>query len=178
MKKIILLLSVITLFSCSKEGVETLNEENIATNDTSSRRLDPTEGVTGGGCVDLIAGQNIVVGTVCVDLIGDQIEVTYTTTGDWELDLTHLYVGDCEARPANNPGNPLIGQFPYSEAHANGTTTFTYSVDEAVAGCFGCVAAHAEVSNSTGQHETAWGNGDPYGGNSWAMYFPYDLCPE
>ncbi len=173
MKKIILLLSVITLLSCSKEGVETLNEENIATENNTIRRDGPTTDVLGTVTTELIAGQNTIVGTVTVDYDGTNVTVTYETINGWELDLTHLWLGVCEDRPANNPGNPLIGQFPYSESHANGTTSYTYTLDPAEVGTCGCVAAHAEVTNSNGQTETAWGNGDPYGGNSWAMYFQF-----
>lgn len=172
MKKIILLLSVITLFSCSKDSVETLNVENAATNDTNSRRLDPTDGVV-TNTTDLIAGQNIVVGTVTVQYDGINVVVTYDTINGWELDETHLWVGVCEERPANNPGNPLIGQFPYAATHSGGTTSYTYTLDPAEVGICGCVAAHAVVTNTNGQSETAWGNGNPYGGSSWAMYFEF-----
>ena len=111
------------------------------------------------------------IGTVDVYTDGTTVTVTYTITdSDWTLELTHLWIGDCTDLPTNNPGNPIIGQFPYSESHP-GATTFSYEI--AVSTLDGiaeiCVAAHAEVIGTTS--ETAWADGTSFPGNSWAMYF-------
>lgn len=177
--KITLLLVVIfSVTSCSKEPFEQINEENAVTTQTkpTTERRDDPDPYSDPIVTDLIAGQNEIVGTVTVESDGNYITVTYNTINGWEIDATHLYVGACEDRPANNPGNPLIGHFPYASTHPGGTTDFTYTLDSAEVGCSGCVAAHAEVSNISGGSETAWANGLPYGGNSWAMYFEYDFC--
>jgi len=162
------------LISCSKEDVASLEEANASQNTFQDRRDGAISGI-GDPTTDLIAGQTIDVGSVDVTYDGTYIYVTYTTENGWELDETHLYIGDCEERPANNPGNPLIGQFPYAEEHDNGTTSYTYVLDASEIGISGCVAAHAVVSDGTGNSETAWGDGQPYGGNSWAMFFYYDF---
>ena len=179
MKKITLLLvTIVTLTSCSKESVEQLSEEALTSNPintTNDRREEPGPSID-PIVTDLIAGQNEIVGTVTVETDGTTINVTYNTINGWEIDATHLYVGDCESRPANNPGNPLIGQFPYKEIHNSGTTEYMYSISSAEVGCSGCVAAHAEVRDINGGTETAWADGLPYGGSSWAMYFEYNFC--
>ncbi|WP_131811158.1 hypothetical protein [Aequorivita soesokkakensis] len=121
-----------------------------------------------------MAGQHYDSGNVEVAIDGENLLVTYTMEGDWVLNATHLFVGECSERPANKSGNPKIGHFPYAATHAQGTTSYTYSIPIAsLPNCL-CIAAHAEVSGPSG-NETAWGAGLPYGGNSWAMYFEYCL---
>lgn len=175
--KITLILAIcIGLFSCSVD-----NEEIIVPSPTADLETpgggdpDPTFCTIS---TDLIAGQNILVGTVDVtyDSGNSTITVTYTTTGGWTLEESHLWVGECAERPSNNPGNPLIGQFPYSEEHT-GETTYSYILDMTTENLdtIGCVAAHAVVNGSNGENETAWADGLAYGGNSWAMYFEYDF---
>lgn len=169
----LLLLVSLVMASCSVENEETYLNENTANLETP-----PDPGPTGGEIictetetVDLIAGQNMTIGTVSVTLDGDTVTVTYTITDpDWTLELTHLWIGDCNDLPTNNPGNPLIGQFPYSENHP-GATTFTYEIDLSTLpeDVEICVAAHAEVIGTTS--ETAWADGTSFPGNSWATYF-------
>jgi len=170
-KLLIFVLTCTFIVSCSKETDNELLQNNKTENVIVSRE-GPTP--TSGFCtqVDLIAGQNYDSGNVEVAIEGENLLVTYTMEGDWLLKATHLYVGDCSERPANNPGNPLIGQFPLAETHPAGTTTFTYSISIATLPDCLCIAAHAEVSGPSG-NETAWANGLPYGGSSWAMYFEY-----
>lgn len=124
--------------------------------------------------VDLIAGQNIDVGSVTVTLDGDTVIVTYETDGDWSIDETHLFVGDLADLPTNGGGNPRIGHFPHNESHTAGTTTVIVSTIELLPGECAYVAAHAVVGNSSGQEETAWGDGEPIGGNNWSMMF--EVC--
>lgn len=174
MKKIILLVSVITLWSCSKESPMGVDETETLYENTSpqTRRSENTEPVA---TVNLIAGQNTIVGEVSLTLDGSTLWVTYETYENWTITETHLYLGDCENRPQNRPGNPLVGQFPYSGEHATGTQTVLYPFDVNSINQTGCIAAHAVVKNNSGGTETAWGEGNPYGGNQWAMYFQYDL---
>ena len=49
---------------------------------------------------DLIAGQNLDAGTVTVSVVDGNI-VVYTSDGDWQIDETHLYIGD--GGPAHYP---------------------------------------------------------------------------
>ncbi|MCW5520533.1 hypothetical protein J1N09_11820 [Aureitalea sp. L0-47] len=173
-------LVTILLFSCSPENEDFVQNDAVENFEIIIIDGGVTGDPTATTCTettDLIAGQNTVVGTVDItyDPANDTYTITYTTENGWELEETHLWVGDCANRPANNPGNPLIGQFPFSESHTGGTTTFTYTIDGANLNTIGCLAAHASVDGPNGENETAWGNGLPYGGNSWAMYFEYDF---
>jgi hypothetical protein len=126
--------------------------------------------------VDLYAGQTIPSGTVSFSLAGDILTVTYTTSGDWRLQETHLdVVGDfCDFPTAGND-NPKVGQFAYSETHDD-VTTYTYEVD--VSGLEGVppylVAAHAVVDDGE-REETAWADGCPFTerGN-WATFAVFD----
>lgn len=176
MKKItLILIACISLLSCSKDS------EEIILQDEGQQRLDPTA----TNCytpVNLIAGQNYIAGIVSYQIVDANLVVTYTTSDGWQINATHLYVGDCDAIPTNNPGNPRIGQFPYKSTEPDGTTevVWTISIDEFPA-C-GCIAAHAEVAlidPTTGnviQSETAWADGEQLPGSSWAMAFDY--CVE
>jgi hypothetical protein len=170
----LLMLLFATISSCTVETTEDLISQEITTEINTDRLVVNSDGPVFCTEVDLIAGQNYDAGNVSVSKDGDNLIITYQTEGDWTLDATHLYVGDCELRPANNPGNPLIGHFPYAASHPAGTTTYTYTIDTSnMPDCI-CIAAHAEVSSPNGS-ETAWADGEPYGGNSWAMYFSYCL---
>jgi len=168
----LLLLVSLVMASCSVENEETYLNENTANLETPPDP-DPTGGVPiecTNATVNLIAGQNMIIGTVSVTLDGETVIVVYETDGNWTLELTHLWIGDCTDLPTNNPGNPIIGQFPYSESHP-GATTFTYEIDVSTLpqNVEICVAAHAEVIGTTS--ETAWAEGTSFPGNSWAMYF-------
>ena len=72
----------------------------------------------------LYAGQHIDVGTVSVWDDSINLYVEYTTTGDWEMIETHLYVG--KTNPEELTSAP--GQFPYSEEHDPADTTYTYTI--------------------------------------------------
>lgn len=172
-------------FSCQKTGIDELTPVNNSTQaKTGNGKIanrDPGENGCTPTTVSLIAGQHIDAGSVTVTNDANYIYVTYTTTGNWVITQTHLYVGACNGIPVNNSGNPKIGQFPYSGTHAN-LTTYTYQVPiSALNGC-GCIAAHAVVKELDGngntiQTQTAWGNGTQITpGGSWAMKFEYCIC--
>ncbi len=174
---LMLFMGISLLISCSQDN-ETLEIYNVTTEIDTSRRLDNEE--TGGGIsdasVDLMAGQNTDSGSVTVSDVDGLIDVTYQTEGNWTITETHLYIGSQEDMPANNPGNPRIGQFPYSGEHETGTTFVSYNdLNTIPVGECVWVAAHAVVLNTvTGQEETAWAFGEDIPGNSWAMYF--EVC--
>ena len=126
-------------------------------------------GQTDTSCtVDLIAGQNYLAGSVDIVRNGDSVTVYYSTTGNWYMTQTHLYVGDCGAIPMTRGNNPKVGHFPYGDETLNNATSASYTIYMPDS-CF-CVAAHAVVSNGT-QTETAWGDGIDMGGKQWATYF-------
>jgi len=129
--------------------------------------------------VTLFAGQTIDVGTITIGNDADFLYVTYTTTGSWYLDQTHLYVGSFEGAPTSN-GNPIPGQFPYkTDPHSPRVQEFTYTIPlaELLSSCF-IVASHAAVvkldeGGNVIQSETAWGAGDNFPGRNWATYSTY-----
>lgn len=125
--------------------------------------------------VNLIAGQNYEIGTVTIDVDGDNLIVTYSTTGDWVLHATHLHITNCEEGgfPVTGANNPKIGLFDYANEHEAGTTQVTYTIDIGDISGELCFAAHAEADGPS--EETAWAEGEDFGGNSWAMYFQADL---
>ena len=168
------------MIGCSQEGIQNETQENLAT-ENNERRENPDDSgdpdpIGGDYETDLMAGQHTDSGNVIVSETSGNLDVTFETEGDWIILETHLYVGSQEDMPANNPGNPRIGQFPYKTDHGDGVTTFTYSnLGELAVGECTWVAAHAVVYNTvTNQEETAWGDGADIPGNSWAMYF--EVC--
>lgn len=164
----LLLLITVLLTACSVEN-DTVIEESITADRVIGTSSDPVLCTQ----TDLIAGQNQIIGTVSVFTDGNTVTVCYDVIAGWTLDATHMYIGDCAERPANNPGNPIIGQFPYSSEH-QGETKVCYEIDQSTlpSGVI-CVAAHAEAEGTSS--ETAWGCCIPYGGSSWAMYFEVNV---
>ena len=130
---------------------------------------------------DLVADQNITVGTVSVWNDASTLYVRYLTTGDWLINESHLAVEENIADiPQTGNNNPKPGKFEFSNETA--TTDYTYEIPNAWAvNATVYIAAHAEVVvlNETGaviQDETAWGNGTDFNeGRTWAMYFNYTI---
>ena len=54
--------------------------------------------------------------------------VTFTTTGDWVMDESHVYVGDCGDIPLSGGCNPQFGQFPYSVDHVPPVQSYVYEI--------------------------------------------------
>lgn len=183
--KAFLLSLVLLFFGCNIENLENLEDQiltekkslkkskdfNVEESNSSSNSILDEHCYT----VKLIAGQHHEIGTVTIDVEGNILTVTYTTNSDWVLDATHLHITSCEEDgfPITGANNPKIGHFDYSSEHQEGTTEVTYIID--IGDVIGelCFAAHAEVNGPS--EETAWAEGDDFGGNSWAMYFEADL---
>ncbi|MCX4240477.1 hypothetical protein [Paraliomyxa miuraensis] len=153
-------------------------------------------------CVPLYAGQTIDAGSVCVSIDNTVdtsaqcgagatgvMNVTYQTTGGWEIVEAHLAVGDeLSDIPANKKGNPQIGHFPYASGASGTSRNFAVplcelDLDGADTACDpvnAYLAAHAAVrkakANGTYQNETAWGDGERIvTKGSWAEYFNMTL---
>lgn len=149
-------------------------------------------GVSVAECVDLLAGQHILVGEVCVENDGEKLSVTYTTIDGWYLTETHLAVsadmpggGEWTHRSnrwQNPSGNPAPGRFPYKADHDPAVTSYTYTIHlDDISGGVGpddvlSIAAHAAVAYGDDWEESAWGAGDRLvkRGN-WATYFQYTV---
>jgi hypothetical protein len=128
---------------------------------------------------NIMAGQNIVAGTITVVEDWDLLTctVTYQLYTGWSFKEVQLYVGTCEGIPVNRAGEPRIGLFPYKKTNfAAGVQTWLVTVplsglptDEVF------IAAHCSIISSiTGQTETGWGQGSQINdGGSWAMKFSH-----
>ena len=131
----------------------------------------------------LYAGQNIEVGTVYVWNDEENLYVKYVITdSDWCLTETHIHVGEKlkDFPLAGHSGNPIPGQFDYSDPH-DCVSDYEYviplkwEVDDEL-----LIAAHAIVEKWVDDElideETAWGFGPRFTeqGN-WATYFIYTV---
>lgn len=141
--------------------------------------------------VDLIAGQNTDAGDVHVWHDTEYFYVEYSTDDGWMLSETHLAFsvdetpsdGICDIGdiPQTKKGNPIPGQFPYSDSYDPLTDHAEYKVAFSDLGfSFGeeiCIAAHAVVEktvNGVTTEQTGWGDGKGFPGKNWAMYFCYE----
>lgn len=141
--------------------------------------------------VALLAGQTLDVGMVNTTCDGTNLSVKYTTENGWTLNETHLAIaGDFTEIPTTKKGNPIPGQFDYSEEHPSGVAEFTYTIPLAdlglEAGDTVYIAAHADVQQEVEGdegimllEEGAWGAGDRFvtKGN-WATYFTCEIPVE
>lgn len=178
MKRILISLCALVLGACVDE---------MATRDDPATVTAPyTVTVEGEGCVALVAGQHIDVGTVCTTVVGDALRFTYHTTNGWLLHEAHLWVG-LTAPTDNIPP----GQCPYVDDTMTPVDTFSFDVPLAVFGfdptleCVPTTAyamAHAAVLHYTNGcldgEETAYGQGPAMPGDNWAMYFTVSLTCE
>jgi len=132
----------------------------------------------------LLAGQNHLAGNLQLWNDANNLYVTYNTTGGWFLKKVHLYVGQCDAIPTNNGGNPMIGQFPFAQQFSPLSSSHTFTIPlETLSACL-CISAHAELAltdqnGNIVQCETGWAGDIPFGGKSWAKKINYCIqdCP-
>jgi hypothetical protein len=143
--------------------------------------------IPGTSCVSLLAGQTSVAGSVCAVIDGDDLVLTYSTSGDWRLYEAQLWAGlSILSMPQTNSGNPKVGLFPFKSGALGGVSTFSFRVRlstfglsssmEVCAPVTGYVVAHAVVKRPLAgegeQSETAYGEGTRLvqKGN-WATWF-------
>lgn len=134
--------------------------------------------------VTLFAGQTIDVGTVVIANDGENLCVTYRTSGDWYLTGNHLDIAlSPEEIPQTRTGNPRPGQFSYSHELTTPVQMdehcFTLAELGYQPGAVLYVAAHSQVirmeNGSAVQSETAWGDGLPFPGSNWATYMEHTI---
>ncbi|MEF8881163.1 MAG: hypothetical protein V5A34_01400 [Halapricum sp.] len=133
-------------------------------------RLDLTIEYVPTCTVDLLAGQDIDVGSVSITgPEDDDLTVTYETNGDWYLSETHLeVVNDPAEFPTAGNNNPKVGQFEYGQTYGPGMQTDSFTVDVSDLEAPYHVAAHAVV-----YHVDCGTAGDP---SFWASSVAdYDL---
>ena len=103
--------------------------------------------------IDLVAGQNEVIGNVTVEQVGDDLVVTYNiTVAGWCLTTTHLYVGS-EPAQRHSPG-----RFPYKHENLDCVTVDVFTISD-IDGDTVYIAAHADASFSTDNDTIPLGDG-------------------
>ncbi len=137
--------------------------------------------------IPLIAGQDEEIGYVEVsnDTANLYFRFVITEPG-WEVIESHIaFDTDPDNIPQTGSGNPKVGHFPYSDndgVYAPIAIPSAWTLPTTI-----FIAAHAVVRYTDPcdpcivREETAWGMGEtcqgqdsiPFGGNSWAEYFPY-----
>jgi len=96
----------------------------------------------GAGQCDISKGT--LVGTVTVNYDGSTANVTFTTTGIYEMVETHLYVGS-DILPMNNGAYTVApGQYPDIREFTNGVSSDSYTVTGLNGDIY--IVAHATVS--------------------------------
>lgn len=162
--------------SCQKNIINELSVHRSGVPAGYSHCGDATE-------TPILAGQHTNVGSVTVWNDGNNLYVLYEATGNYRFRKTHLFAGACSAIPVNNAGNPMIGQFPYTNNHGSGVASFmrVIPLGSWSAGTELCISAHAEVvaygsNGSVVFSQTGWAQGSPINsGGSWAMKFNYTI---
>lgn len=175
---LVVVLAALFLGSCKKDIISPSNQ-----NPSTLHREDNITYCGHGIIKELVAGQFIHIGSVTLNNDMTNLYVTYTTIENWYINELHLYVGDLSGLPKTKTGNPIPGQFPYSESFSSNTQSYTFVIplSDITKDCF-IVAAHSSVSekNSGGsviRTETAWGNGTRITATgNWAMHF--EACKQ
>ena len=164
-KNLFIFTLLFTFFNCNTEELISDQEQF----QFSSERINEIE-----PCIvtNLIAGQNIVVGTVSVYHDPTHIIIRYETFEEWRIEATHLSVGNDgeNSFPTTGSGNPKIGKFEYSSDHKLLVNSFDYFISKDELEEIYYFAAHAVVENIDGGKETAWGEGENFSGSNWSMY--------
>jgi protocatechuate 3,4-dioxygenase beta subunit len=139
-------------------------------------------------CVrDLIAGQHYDSGDVVVWNNESHLFVMYDTTDDWCLEETQVHVAtSLDNVPKTGNGNPIPGNFDYKNETHGCADNYTYEIPLSDISLNDCdtvyILTHANVSRlnpaeNEDPDETAWGEGEDFGGPRWAYYFCYTIAP-
>lgn len=106
--------------------------------------------------VDLLAGQDVYVGSVSIWNDSDWLYVKYETVDGWSLKETHLHVATSLDGIPQKRGNPPPGQFDYQNDYDPSVTEDTYEIDlDGITGEL-FIAAHAVVQKTTIITETPY----------------------
>ncbi len=159
---------LLTLFNCSTENISMEEDFNTLDINASSRASVTDPCMT----IDLIAGQNIVAGTVSVYMYKSDIMIKYETINDWKINATHLSIGNdgLHSFPTEESGDPKIGKFEFASSHTQTVAEYTHFIDKSNLSEKYYFAAQAVVVNSNGDEEVAWAKGNEFKGNNLAMY--------
>jgi hypothetical protein len=157
-------------------------------------------------CVPLLAGKEIDAGTVCTSVDNTVntastcgagatgvMNVTYTTTGGWQLKRARMAMGTgLEDIPTNRRGKAKLQLFPFDSGNITGATSHTFAVPLCLLGLDGAddacdpVLAHisneAELRKPKGkpgkfEEKKAWGDGELLG-RRWRQGKYYTMALE
>lgn len=131
----------------------------------------------------LMAGQNIVAGTVKVSNDGTNLYVEISTTNGWLMGSAAVAIADSTqtliSKNGYGNGNNLVpGKFPYKQTFNPYITyyKFTIPLGSWKPGDTVYIAVHTDLylprEDGSYQNETGWAKGTNIGKN-WAMYFVY-----
>lgn len=142
---------------------------------------------------DLVAGQNLVMGSVIVGNDNKNIYVTFKVFDYWWLNNTKVFLGTSPDQiPTTKTGNPVRGKFTVDVNHNPLVKIFThvFPLGKLVPGDSVVIAAHADVlayekvngSIVISREETAWGKGEgTFSGKAWGWYLKCGIgssCPD
>ena len=129
--------------------------------------------------VNMLAGQNILMGTLTYANDADNLYITYTTNPDWYMSEIHLYVGTLSGTPKSGGGTAVPGKFPIKSTFTSSTlaqsVTYTIPLSNVPASGF-IIAAHSSVlrvdtDGDVVTKETAWAAGPRFTSTkNWATY--------
>jgi len=170
MKKIIRTLSLLAATAMMLLGMHTASFAAYVVTDDGSGILSR----------DLLTGDGVSVGTVSVSVEGENVIVTYETSGGWELVETSLWIDD------TTPRRISPSRFPYQADDIYSTSqTFTIPLEDAdfdMDDDGTCddqelyASAYAEVGMESGDTQGAWADGERI--YSWyaATYFSFTVA--
>jgi hypothetical protein len=171
---LITLIVLALIGSCKKIGFKGESDGNAVDNSLKSNTIVPCGTPT---TVNLMAGQNIDIGSVQIANTLDSLYITITSEGAWWLKAANIYVGTLSGMPQTPNGNPKIGHFPYKKTFNPMKQTVRFAIPlTGLPACY-IAAVHVEVCRLNNgivvQNETAWGQGSPMPGANWAMFINY-----
>ncbi len=174
-------------FTACDNNLSGLSDNDSSVNMTSSKIVVLANGSTsaeicGEASVSTLwAGQTHNSGSLTVSNDENYLYVTFTTTGDWLLQKTHLNVSSSlSGVPVNRQGIPVPGKFEYSSSH-DFVSSYTYAISlDNLDSELVTIAAHSEVvqlneEGSVIRAETAWGGDIRGSGNRWWFYSTYEI---
>lgn len=162
---VLLCMAVILLFSCKKQGI---NEALDPTTEEYKMAQGPQYEK---GKYVFWAAQNIDVGTVYINQRFSAVTIEIVMREGWKIAESHIHAEfNWTDIPMNDAGNPMIGHFNYQTTHIPLADHYCLTLNEDFHGSF-YIAIHADVYNRW--QESAWAEGQPFPGNSWATYIYY-----
>lgn len=179
---IIPVIGIFAIISCSKDelGKQIPNKQkttkvNEPAGYTVYNSLPRTTTCVIPTVATLYAAETINIGTVTVTNTMDSVYITYATTGGWEMELLHLFVGNISVVSTDPAGNPDVENLPYRATLDPRSTVVTFVFPGSTFSDTFNVAAYADVykveSGTVIQNEIAWAGGTKFTESGWASYF-------